>query len=124
MCATSSRAFMLAAIRSCGGHGILLDDAGRIEGATRPLYGAVALLLDVGLPSCLDGLAIAFAAEVPIVAWSFGNPTEATRALLKAWGIQPIVDPDAEAVCEALVAAAARAQRRRDAWPWRPPGEG
>jgi NAD(P)H-dependent flavin oxidoreductase YrpB (nitropropane dioxygenase family) len=115
MCATNSRAFMLDAIRSCEGHAILLSDAGLVEGATRRLAGVVAVLLDVSLPSCLDAFAAAFAAGVPIVALSFGNPSETTRALLKAWGIQAIVDPDAPTLCQALVAAVGRAQERGDA---------
>jgi NAD(P)H-dependent flavin oxidoreductase YrpB (nitropropane dioxygenase family) len=98
---------ILDAIRSCGGHPILLDQFGIVRGATMPLAGA-ALVLDVSHPRCEQAIDTAAAARMPVVAFAFGAPTDERHALLKARNIDFITDPDAKTVCRVLLATIAR----------------
>jgi hypothetical protein len=112
-----SAALIRAAIRSCGGHAVLIHQFGTVPNATVPLK-TDALVIDVSHPGCERAITTAAASRLPVVACAFGVPTPAMRALLEVSGIQLLPDPDPDTVCDALVSAIGRkpsTERRKGA---------
>ena len=105
MCTTGPHEILLA-IRSCGGHRILLDQFGVVRGAPTPVT-PVALVIDVDHPNCDEAFDAAATARMPVLGWAVRKPPAHRRARLKAMKIPLLVDVDAYTLCEELVAAIA-----------------
>jgi hypothetical protein len=104
---------IVAAIRSRGAHGILLDEAGHVTGTSRELRAA-AVVVDLSHPECLSMIDVAVASRVPVVASADAVPNASTRARLEALGIELVLAPDADTLGRALLRAIARTHDRRN----------
>jgi hypothetical protein len=105
MCSSFERRDLIrAVIRSCGAHGISLNQFGAARNATVPLT-IDAIVIDVNHLLANQAINTAAAGRVPIVACAFGDATPAVRARLKLSRIRLIIDPNPDTLCEALISA-------------------
>jgi len=107
MCASPPHEILLA-IRSCGGHAVLVDPSGVIRGTGTRLQAA-AIIIDVNHPGCDEALDTAAAARIPVMAWAADTPRPAQRERLQSLNIPLFIDVDARTLCRELAAAIARA---------------